>query len=138
DVLRWAIHSPELVADWLDESLLVDPVARAAFVQLSQAAELHDALATSEGPVRALLERLAVEEPQDDDEPETVRARLLVNLAEPAAERLLRQWINDGDDRAIELKVQLDLVRGQAANGWASGEADAMQLVRLVTQWTPT
>lgn len=138
DVLRWAIHSPELVADWLDESLLVDPVARAAFVQLSQASELHEALATSEGPVRSLLERLAVEEPEDDDEPETVRARLLVNLAEPAAERLLRQWITDGDDRASQLKVQLDLVRGQAASGWASGEADAMQLVRWITQWTPT
>ena len=28
DVLRWAIHEPELVADWLDASLFVDPVAR--------------------------------------------------------------------------------------------------------------
>ena len=34
DVLRWAIHDPELVADWLDASLFVDPVARAAFEQL--------------------------------------------------------------------------------------------------------
>ena len=91
DVLRWAIHSPELVHDWLDATLFVDPVARAAFVQLSSSDELHDALATSEGDVRALLERLAVEEPQVDAEPETVRARLVVNLVEPAAERLLRQ-----------------------------------------------
>ncbi len=35
DVLRWALHEPELVADWLDASLFVDPVARAAFEQLS-------------------------------------------------------------------------------------------------------
>ena len=137
DVLRWAIHSPELVADWLDASLFVDPVARAAFVQLSSAAELHEALATSEGAVAALLERLAVEEPQTDAEPETVRARLVVNLVEPAAERLLRQLIRDGDDRASQVKVQLDLVRGQAASGWASGEEAAMQLVRWITQWTP-
>ena len=27
DVLRWAIHDPELVADWLDTSLFVDPMA---------------------------------------------------------------------------------------------------------------
>jgi DNA primase len=138
DVLRWAIHSPELVHDWLDATLFVDPVARAAFVQLSSAAELHDALATSVGPVRALLERLAVEEPQADAEPETVRARLVVNLVEPAAERLLRQLLADGDDRASQVKVQLDIVRGQAASGWASGEAAAMQLVAWVTQWTPT
>jgi DNA primase len=138
DVLRWAIHSPELVHDWLREPLFVDPVARAAFVQLSSAAELHEALATSEGPVRALLERLAVEEPQADAEPETVRARLVVNLVEPAAERLLRQLLADGDDRASQVKVQLDIVRGQAASGWASGEEAAMQLVAWVTQWTPT
>jgi DNA primase len=138
DVLRWAIHSPELVHDWLREELFVDPVARAAFVQLASAAELHEALATSDGPVRALLERLAVEEPQSDAEPETVRARLVVNLVEPAGERLLRQLIADGDDRASQVKVQLDLVRGQAASGWASGEDAAMQLVRWVTQWTPT
>ena len=100
---------PELVADWLDASLFVDPVARAAFVQLSSAAELHDALATSEGEVRALLERLAVEEPEADAEPETVRARLVVNLVEPAAERLLRQLLADGDDRASQVKVQLDV-----------------------------
>ena len=90
DVLRWAIHEPGAGADWLDASLFVDPVARAAFEQLSSAAELHEALATSEGDVRALLERLAVEEPEADAEPETVRARLVVNLVEPAAERLLR------------------------------------------------
>jgi DNA primase len=137
DVLRWAIHSPELVHDWLDATLFVDPVARAAFVQLSSLTELHDALATSEGDVRALLERLAVEEPQVDAEPETVRARLVVNLVEPAAERLLRLLLQEDDDRASQVKVQLDLVRSQAASGWASGEEAAMQLVRWITQWTP-
>jgi hypothetical protein len=60
-----------------------------------------------------------------------------VNLVEPAAERLLRQLINDGDDRASQVKLQLDLVRGQAASGWASGEEAAMQLVRWIVQWTP-
>ena len=36
-----------------------------------------------------LLERLAVEEPVEDDEPETLRARLMANAVEPAAERVL-------------------------------------------------
>jgi DNA primase len=136
DVLRWAIHEPELVADWIDASLFVDPVARAAFEQLSGSAELHEALATSEGEVRVLLERLAVEEPVADAEPETVRARLVVNLAEPAAQRLLDQLLREGDERAIQVKLKLDAVRVEAASGWASGEASAMQLVRWITQWT--
>jgi DNA primase len=136
DVLRWAIHEPELVADWIDASLFVDPVARAAFEQLSDSAELHEALASSEGDVRVLLERLAVEEPVADAEPETVRARLVVNLAEPAAQRLLDQLLRDGDERAIQVKLKLDAVRVEASNGWASGEANAMQLVRWITQWT--
>ena len=84
----------------------------AAFVQLAAADEFHHALDASEGDVRALLERLAVEEPEADDEPETVRARLVVNTVEPAAERLLRQLLRDGDDRASQVKVQLDAVRG--------------------------
>ncbi len=136
DVLRWAIHDPELVADWIDASLFVDPVARAAFEQLSSASELHEALASSEGDVRVLLERLAVEEPMADAEPETVRARLVVNLTEPAAQRLLSQLLRDGDERASQVKLKLDAVRVEAANGWASGEANAMQLVRWITQWT--
>jgi hypothetical protein len=136
DVLRWAIHEPELVADWIDASLFVDPIARAAFEQLSGSAELHEALASSEGDVRVLLERLAVEEPIADAEPETVRARLVVNLAEPAAQRLLNQLLREGDDRAIQVKLKLDAVRVEAASGWASGEANAMQLVRWITQWT--
>src|SRR5262249_9574162 len=134
DVLRWAIHEPELVADWIDASLFVDPIARAAFEQLSGSAELHDALASSEGDVQVLLERLGVEEPVADAEPETVRARLVVNLAEPAAQRLLDQLLREGDERAIQVKLKLDAVRVEAANGWASGEANAMQLVRWITQ----
>jgi DNA primase len=138
DVLLWAIHDPELVADWLDASLFVDPVARAAFEQLSSAAELHEALATSEGEVRALLERLAVEEPQADAEPETVRARLVVNLVEPAAERLRDQLRAANDDRAIQVTQRLDAVRSSKFGSYAAGEEPAMQLVRWITQWTPT
>ncbi|MGZ6973258.1 MAG: DNA primase [Acidimicrobiia bacterium] len=138
DVLRWAIHEPELVADWLDASLFVDPVARAAFEQLSGSAELHEALATSEGDVRALLERLAVEEPEADAEPETVRARLVVNLVEPAAERLRDQLRAVDDDRAAQVTQQLDAVRSSKFGSYAAGEEAAMQLVRWITQWTPT
>jgi DNA primase len=138
DVLRWAIHDPELVADWIDASLFVDPIARAAFDALSASAELHEALDATDGDVRALLERLAVEEPQADAEPETVRARLVVNLVEPAAERLRDQLRAANDDRSIQVTQRLDAVRSSKFGSYAAGEEAAMQLVRWITQWTPT
>jgi DNA primase len=140
DVLRWAMHRPELVADWLHPALFADPLARAGYEALAGATSLPAAIEGSEGDVRALLERLAVEDPEnlDDAEPETIRARLVVNTVEPAAERLRRQLVHDGDDRAMAVKVQLDAVRGGASAGWASGEGAAMQLVRWISEWTPT
>ena len=136
DALRWAIHQPALVVDWLDATLFSDPIAREAFEHLWSADELHEAIEGAEGPARTLLERLAVEEPMDDDEPETVRARLVVNIVGPAAERLRRRYLQDGDERAMQLAMLLDQMRGNASAGWAGGEAAAMQLVRSISSWT--
>ncbi len=136
DALRWAIHQPKLVVDWLDASLFNDPVAREAFEHLWSADELHEAIEGADGPARALLERLAVEEPMEDDEPETVRARLVVNIAGPAAERMRRRFLQDGDERAMELATLLDQLRNGAHAGWAGGEGAAMQLVRCISSWT--
>ncbi|HEY7439736.1 MAG TPA: DNA primase [Acidimicrobiia bacterium] len=138
DALRWAIHDPGIVADWLDASLFADPTTRAAFELLANAQEFRDALDESDGAVRALLERLAVEEPQLDDEPETVRARLLVNTVEPAAERLLQDLLRAGDDRASEVKAQLDALRSGRGAGWIDGESAAMTLVRWISEWKQT
>lgn len=136
DVLRWAIHDPALVADWLDASFFADPVAHGAFEVLAAHQDFHEALEASEGPVRALLERLAVEEPEADAEPETIRARLIVNTVVPAAERLQRRLVAEGDDRAMQVQPLLDAVRSAALSGWAAGEAPAMQLVRWISEWT--
>ncbi len=140
DALRWAMHRPELVADWLHPALFADPLVRAGYERLAGTTDLAHAIEGSEGPVRALLERLAVEDPDElaDAEPETIRARLVVNTVEPAAARLHRQLVQDGDDRAMAVKARLDAVRGGAAAGWASGEGAAMQLVRWISEWTPT
>lgn len=135
DALRWAIHHGELVIDWMEPALFADPVAREAFELLWSADEIHEAIERADGPARDLLERLAVEEP-DDPEPETVRARLVVNIVGPAAERLRRRLLAEGDDRAMEIGRLLDQMRNGAHAGWASGEAAAMQLVRCITSWT--
>ncbi|MEX2100474.1 MAG: DNA primase, partial [Acidimicrobiia bacterium] len=44
DLLRWAIHEPELVVDWLEPYLFIDPIAREAFERVASAASIHDAL----------------------------------------------------------------------------------------------
>jgi DNA primase len=133
DLLRWAIHEPELVADWLNESLLQDPLARAAYHQLANSASFADALHGSADDVRALLERLAVEVPVPDDEPETLRARLLVINVEPAAERTLTALLATGDEEhARELQLAFrDLKNAQSISDWERAE----ELARRTLQW---
>jgi len=133
DLLRWAIHEPEMVADWLDVELFGDPLARAVFELLAQSATFRDALDASEGDAREVLERLAVEEPIGDGEPQTVAARLLVNAAEPRGAELLQRLLDAGDDRASEVKRSLDeLAHGREVGDWSTAEAAARRLVGWV------
>ena len=133
DVLRWAVHDPALVADWLDEALFLDPVARGAYDLLVSSQDMHQAIDAAEGPVRHLLERLAVEDPEADDEPTTVRARLIVNTVDPVAKRMLARMLRDGDERASAVKMQLDIVaHGREVGDWSRAQEAATQLVGWV------
>ena len=135
DLLRWAIHEPELVVDWLEPYLFTDPVARAAFEQVASAASIHDALDASEGQVREVLERLAVEVTIEDDEPATLRARLMVNAVVPPAERVLTKFVRADDPRANDLKVLLDaLADSRAAGDWEAVQHNAIQLLGWVAE----
>lgn len=134
DALRWAIHEPEVVTNWLDRALFADPTARAAFDCLVEATTFHDALAMSDGAVRALLERLAVEEATPDAEPETLEARLAVNTIEPAARRLLRAMERAGDERLSDVTRLLDAVASSRSRGdWSGARSAAVELVAWVT-----
>ena len=135
DLLRWAIHEPELVVDWLEPYLFTDPVARDAFEQVASAASIHDALDASEGQVREVLERLAVEDTIADDEPATLRARLMVNAVVPPAERVLTKFVRADDPRANDLKVLLDaLADSRAAGDWEAVQHNAIQLLGWVAE----
>ena len=133
DLLRWAIHEPELVADWLDESLFEDPLARAAYHRLAASPSFADALDGTDGDVRVLLERLAVEEPDTDNEPETLRARLLVINVEPVAKRALDAALAAGDDaRGSALQRNLDdLGHAREVGEWEHAE----EIGRRLLQW---
>jgi DNA primase len=142
DVLRWAIHRPELVADWLDESLFVDPTARSVFEVLTEAATFHEAIEASDGPARELLQRLAVEEPEvadDADELATLQARLMTNTVEPAAQRVLQAMLRERDERGSEVKTLLSAMTHHREIGdWEAARRDAEQLVGWTVSRTET
>jgi DNA primase len=134
DVLRWRIHEPALVADWLDGSLFADPRARAAYQRLASTTSLQDALAGAEPPVRMLLERLGVDEPDPGDlERDTLRARLIATNVEPAAQRVLATLLTDGDERASAVKHDLDeLANAREAGEWQRAEDAAQRLLQWI------
>ncbi|MFM8304839.1 MAG: DNA primase [Actinomycetota bacterium] len=133
DLLRWAIHEPEIVADWIEAPLFADPQARAVFELLMRSHTFHDALDASDGTTRALLERLAVEEPIADGEPETIADRLLLNSVEPRGRELLQAMLTTGDDRASDVKRLLDEVAHDREMGdWARGRDAARRLLAWV------
>ena len=133
DALRWAIHRPELVADWLDEAFFADPLAREVFIALDSADTVPGAIESSSGEVRAVLERISVEEPDVGDEA-TLRARLITNMVYPAARRRLDELVRSGDERSAPMKVLLDqLVRGESQGDWGDAEKAAEQLVTWIT-----
>ena len=120
DVLLYAVHAPELVADWLDARLFSDPIARDAFEAIAESADFHDALANTDGPVHDLLDRIAVEEPIASDEPET-----LARAPDGEHDRTRRKtrqegMLRAGDERSSTVKLLLDALAHARAT-WATG-----------------
>jgi DNA primase len=137
DVLLYAVHEPELVVDWLDERLFVDPLTRGAFDAIASSDSIHDAIASVDGPVRDLLERVAVEEPIASNEPETLRAHLMANTIGPAAQRVLTSMLRANDDRATSLKLLLDaLAHARESGDWEAVQEDAFELLGWLGEGT--
>ena len=137
DVLLYAVHEPELVVDWIDARLFVDPIARAAFEAIASTDDFHIALSESDGQVRALLERLAVEEPIASDEPETLRAHLMANTIGPAADRVLKGMLRAHDDRATSVNLLLDaLAHAREIGDWDAVQARSIELLGWIGEGT--
>ena len=135
DLLLYAVHDGALVDGWIDARLFADPVARAAFDAIASTPDLHGAIEGAEGPVRALLERVAVQDPIEDAEPQTLRARLMANAVGPAAERVLASMVRAGDDRASSVKVLLDsLTYARDIGDWEAVHRDAGQLLGWIEE----
>jgi DNA primase len=75
EALRLTVHRPEAVVGRLEEGLFADQRYRAGFLALSSATTLHEAISSAEPEVADLLQRLAVED--TDEDPDDVMIRLL-------------------------------------------------------------
>jgi DNA primase len=75
EALRLAVHRPESVADRLEAALFADELHRSVFVTLVAAATLHEAIQAADPDAADLLQRLAVEDAEED--PDDVMIRLL-------------------------------------------------------------
>jgi len=132
DALRWAVHVPELMSGRLDAALFVDPIARSAFDALTTW-PWHEALERSSPEVRALLERLAVEEPEAGAPPEELATRVVVNLVEASSSRLLASMLRREDPRCADVKALLDmLANARGSEHWDVAENAAAQLVTWI------
>jgi hypothetical protein len=63
-----------------------------------------------------------------------MRARLLVNTVWPVANALLERLLNEGDDRASEIKADLDaLAHAREVGDWDNARDVAQRLVGWIT-----
>ncbi len=130
DALRFAQHDAGYVVDWLAADLFGDPVAREVFEILARTGSAAEALESADGPARSLLQRLAVEEPLVDAEPETVEARLMANLAEPAGRRRAERLVaSDRAEEAAEGGRLLDALANARGSGWPAAREPAERLL---------
>jgi DNA primase len=132
DALRWAVHEPALMSGRLDAALFADEIARSAFDAMTRWT-WHDALEASSPEVRALLERLAVEEPEGGAAPEELATKVVVNLVEASSSRRLTSMLRRDDPRCADVKTLLDmLANARASEHWDVAEHAAAQLVTWI------
>jgi len=137
DVLRWAIHEPGLVTDWLDESLFLNATTRNAYRLLLEHDDVHDAIDAADGATRTMLERLAVEEPDANtkDERSVIRARLIANTVAPVAQAIADRMMNNDDPQVTEWNHELTMLRNAIGVGdWVTAQAVAERLVGWVIE----
>jgi DNA primase len=89
EALRLAVHRPEVVADRLEEQLFADELHRASFRALASAPTLRAAIDSADPDAADLLQRLAVEDTEED--PDDVMIRLLERAGARALVQLQRE-----------------------------------------------
>ena len=116
DALRWAVHAPELMSGRLDIALFADRSRGARSSALTQW-PWHECLERASPEVAALLQRLAVEEPESEDRARSCATRVVVNLVEASSQRLLASMVRREDPRSSAAQVVARRARERARVG---------------------
>jgi DNA primase len=95
EALRHAVHAPEKIAEWLDESLFHDDLHAEVYRALAAADTVQDALDASPPEAADLLARLIVED--TDSDPVDAAFRLLTEAARRKIETLKVQALASDD-----------------------------------------
>ncbi len=85
EALRLAVHRPEQMAGRLERVLFAHPLALAVYDSLAGASTLHEAIEWADPRIADLLQRLAVEPPEEDVDD------VIVRLVERAGKRALAE-----------------------------------------------
>ncbi|MCU1491670.1 MAG: dnaG [Acidimicrobiaceae bacterium] len=120
DALLLAIHRPSEVAQLLDLACFIDPVQRAAFSALGEAAQLHEAIDAADPAAAELLARLAASGGAEDLDP----TGTVLQLVAAAGQAVLRELQSEA-----RLTADSDRERFAATNeavGWLSRELMTM------------
>ena len=134
DALRWAVQAPELDERAPHRRALLRSDRREAFDALTQW-PWHECLENARPEVASLLQRLAVEEPEEGVTPDERVIRVVVNLVEASSRRLQASMLRDNDPRVSEIKTLLDaLANARADEHWDTAEKSAEQLVTWITE----
>lgn len=128
-MIRLAVHRPELVAPFVDESLFADELYREAFATLLMADELHQAVASASEPVAELLQRVAVAEEDVVDErgAEHLAGRMVDNAASRRLGAIAEEVRRTGDLQLARLSAELQTAQTQLRDhGWRIGDAERL------------
>ena len=126
-----------VVVDWLDDTA-VRRSAHTRRVRCDRVERQHPRRdRVVDGPVRDLLERVAVEEPIGIGRTGNVGGPLMANTIGPAAQRVLAGLLRASDHRATSLKLLLDVLAHAGELGdWEAVQEDSFELLGWLGEGT--
>ena len=128
-VLRLAVHRPDLVPDLVVEELFADPRHREIFSALLSSETLHEAIENTGGPAQVMLQGLVVQDVDDIDEAraQSLAGRLVDEAGTRELARLESLARSTNDPGVGQQVAALHQARDHLRNqNWRIPEAEAL------------
>jgi DNA primase len=132
EALRLAVHRPETVANRLEAALFADELHVAVFGALASAATLHEAIANADPDAADLLQRLAVEEAEEDAD--DVMIRLIEECGKRVLRDLEREARGSGSPQGAPTVAWIKLALEELRTPQTRGDAEARLVPWLVAR----